>query len=74
MGAAGGTGLRGAPTASLRATRDYDELLVQLLPDSERQYDFGHADLFTAGNAASHVWEPIREWIVDHGENRTHPD
>lgn len=73
VGATGGTGDRGAYTASLTATRDYDELLVQLLPDSERQYDFGHADLFTASNAATHVWEPIREWIVDRRANRTHP-
>lgn len=73
VGAAGGTGLAGAYTASLTSTGDYEEVLVRLLPDEERAHDFGHADLFTASNAATHVWEPIREWIVDHRENRTHP-
>ncbi len=73
VGAAGGTGLRGAHTASLTSTREYEEVLVQMLPDSERELDFGHADLFTASSAASLAWEPILEWLLAHRENRTYP-
>ncbi|MGK7311943.1 MAG: hypothetical protein ACN0LA_06845 [Candidatus Longimicrobiales bacterium M2_2A_002] len=74
VGAAGGAGLRGTYTASLTATRDYRELLVQRLSDDQRMYDFGHADLFTATDADSWVWQPILDWLVDHRENRRHPD
>ena len=73
VGAAGGTALDGAYTASLTATRDYTEVLVQRLPESQRAYDFGHADLFTATDADTFVWEPIRAWIVDHRESRRSP-
>lgn len=73
VGAAGGTGLDGAYTASRTATRDYEEILVRRLPDSERMYDFGHADLFTATDADRFVWAPILDWLVAHRENRTFP-
>lgn len=73
VGAAGGTALRGAYTASLTSTRDYEEVLVQLLPGSEQMFDFGHADLFTARDADTFVWEPILKWLVAHRENRTYP-
>lgn len=73
VGAAGGTGLRGAYTASLTSTREYQQVLVQRLSDAERRYDFGHADLFTARDADTFVWEPILSWLVAHRENRTYP-
>ena len=73
VGAAGGTGLDGAYTASLTDTRDYRELLVQRLPDDQRMYDFGHADLFTATDADMWVWQPILDWLAGHRENRRHP-
>ena len=73
VGAAGGTALHGAYTASLTASRDYRELLVQRLPDSQRAFDFGHADLFTATDADAWVWQPIADWIVEHRENRRDP-
>lgn len=74
VGAAGGAGPRGVYTASLTDTRDYSELLVRRLPESQRTLDFGHADLFTATDADTWVWEPIRAWLADHRENRTYPD
>lgn len=73
VGAAGGTALKGAYTAGLTATRDYEELLVQRLPESQRTFDFGHADLFTATEADAFVWEPILQWIDEHREERTYP-
>lgn len=73
VGAAGGAGLRGNYTASLTASEDLQSFLVQRLPDDQWMYDFGHADLFTATEAATHVWQPILNWIVDHRENRVYP-
>lgn len=73
VGSAGGAGLDGAYTASLTSARDYEEILVQVLSDSERAYDFGHADLFTASSAEFLAWEPILEWLEARRENRTHP-
>lgn len=28
-----------------------------------RLFDYGHADLFLAGDAGSAVWEPILDWL-----------
>ncbi|NIM50660.1 MAG: hypothetical protein GTN78_03655 [Gemmatimonadales bacterium] len=72
VGAAGG----GGPdhyTASLAASNDFEQVFVQLLTDGERAFDFGHADLFTATDAASLVWQPILDWLLAHRENRTYP-
>lgn len=73
VGSAGGTGERGVHTVNLTASRDVEEHVVQLLPDSERGLDFGHADLFTAADAEALAWQPILDWIVEHRENRARP-
>jgi hypothetical protein len=73
LGAAGGTGLGGNYTATLTASEDLQSFVVQMLPDDQWMYDFGHADLFTATDAATQVWQPILTWIVEHRENRVYP-
>lgn len=73
VGAAGGTGEAGVHTASLTSSRDVEAHVVQLLPTSERAFDFGHADLFTGTDAASLAWQPILDWILGHREGRTRP-
>jgi len=40
--------------------------VVQLLPDDQRAYDFGHADLFMATHAEMLVWQRILDWMVTH--------
>lgn len=70
VGAAGGFGSSGTYTTTLTASRDVTTLLVQLLPGEERAHDFGHADLFTAGNAEEYVWRPILNWIKAHRMDR----
>lgn len=72
VGAAGGQGPHHY-TASLTASEDIEYLTVQLLPDEEQIFDFGHADLFSAGNSESLVWEPILDWLLAHRNNRTYP-
>ena len=66
VGAAGGADEAGAYSASLTATVDYDQTIVQLLPEGEEAFDFGHADLFTAADARSLVGRPILEWLRAH--------
>jgi hypothetical protein len=73
LGAAGGTGLGGNYTATLTASEDLQSFVVQMLPDDQWMYDFGHADLFTATDAATQVWQPILTWIMEHRENRVYP-
>jgi len=65
-GAAGGFGPYGYYTTSLTASQDITKFTVQLLPDDEQAYDFGHADLFSASSAEALVWKPILDWIVAH--------
>jgi hypothetical protein len=72
VGAAGGA----SPyhyTASLTATKDFQEFTVQLLSDDEYMLDFGHADLFCATDAEELVWQPMLDWLLAHRERRTFP-
>jgi hypothetical protein len=72
VGAAGGAAP--APyTPSLTASADIEPLTVQLLADGEAASDFGHADLFFAGNAEDLFWQPLLDWLLAHRENRTYP-
>jgi hypothetical protein len=66
VGAGGGEGRHGYYTTSLTASKDITKFTVQFLPDDQRAFDYGHADLFTAANAESRVWKPILDWIVAH--------
>jgi hypothetical protein len=67
VGAAGGFGQGSGPySTTLTASRDVTTLRVQLLPDDQRAFDYGHADLFTGSNAQRLVWRPILNWILAH--------
>ena len=67
IGAAGGFGGKsGYYSTTLTSSRDITKFVVQLLPDDQRAYDFGHADLFWARNAERLVWQPILNWINAH--------
>jgi len=72
IGAAGGAG-PDPYTPSLTSSWDVEHFTVQLLSDEEFMFDFGHADLFTAGDAEALVWQPLLEWILAHREGRTYP-
>jgi len=67
VGAAGGFGQGSGPySTTLTASRDVTKLRVQLLPDDQSAFDYGHADLFTGSNAQRLVWRPILNWILAH--------
>ena len=63
VGAAGGFGVSGYYTTTLVASQDVTKLTVQLLPDDERNVDFGHGDTVAAEQADNLVWKPILNWI-----------
>ncbi len=72
VGAAGGAAPE-ATTPWLTASRDITQHTVQFMPDQLRMLDFGHGDLMMAGNAASEVWLPMLDWMMDRREERTYP-
>jgi hypothetical protein len=47
-------------------SNDITDLTIQLLPDDQALYDFGHIDLWVARQAPELVWQPILDWIVAH--------
>jgi len=63
---AGGIGPTTHYCLSLLGSSDITDMVIQLRPDGEDQFDFGHIDLWIADGAPELVWEPILEWIVDH--------
>jgi hypothetical protein len=66
VGAAGGLGVTGLYATTLLGSSDVSSLIVKLHPDDEIALDFGHIDLFTAGNAQALAWTPILGWIQNH--------
>ena len=66
IGAAGGLGETGVYTTTLLGSPDVSTLIVRLHPDEEIGLDFGHIDLWTAGNAQGLVWAPILDWLAGH--------
>jgi len=66
VSAQGGFGPWETHTLDVLGSTDIEPLNVQLHPDEEQDLDFGHVDLFTAGNAPELVWQPILEWILAH--------
>jgi len=66
VGAAGGLGETGIYTTTLLGSTNVSTLMVSLHPDEEIALDFGHIDLWTAGNAQGLVWAPILHWIEGH--------
>jgi hypothetical protein len=66
VGAGGGFGAFGVYTTTLLGSTDVTTRIVSLVPEPARIADFGHADLFLAGEARELVWRPILDWIRTH--------
>ncbi|HEX5746758.1 MAG TPA: hypothetical protein VFZ09_10960 [Archangium sp.] len=66
VGAAGGVGGYGLHSLSLLGSTDVSAHVVQRLPGTYRAVDYGHADLFLAGDAQSAVWTPLLDWVQRH--------
>ncbi len=66
VGAGGGFGDLGVYSTTLLGSTDVTVHVVELLPPEGRLFDYGHADLFLAGDAESRVWQPILDWLTSH--------
>jgi hypothetical protein len=63
IGGAGGFGRYGEYSVRLTGSRDTRSLIVQTLPDDDRNMDYGHLDLLSARDAETQVWKPMLDWI-----------
>jgi hypothetical protein len=66
VGAGGGFGEYGLYTLTLLGSTDVTSRIVHKVPASQRLSDYGHADLFLAGDARTEVWQPILSWLQAH--------
>jgi hypothetical protein len=66
VGAGGGFGEYGVYTTTLLGGKDVTVHVVHKVPANQRLSDYGHADLFLAGDARALVWQPILEWLTAH--------
>jgi hypothetical protein len=69
VAAAGGIGEITQYCLGLVGSDDITDLTIQLLPDDQVLYDFGHIDLWIADEAPTLVWQPILAWIGEHSHN-----
>ena len=61
----GGDGPYGDYTSSLTKSKDITWLNVND-PERERQYDFGHGDLWLSFKAADWMWNDLYQWLLSH--------
>jgi hypothetical protein len=66
VAAGGGVGDLGVHTTSLLGSTDVTSHIVSLTPPSQRLFDIGHADIFTADDAPTLFWQPIYDWLLAH--------
>jgi pimeloyl-ACP methyl ester carboxylesterase len=66
VGAGGGFGDSGVYTTTLLGSSDVTTLIINKVPAAQRLLDYGHADLFLAGDAQTAVWQPILSWLQAH--------
>lgn len=66
VGAGGGFGELGIYTTTLLGSTDVTTHIVHKVPAAQRLSDFGHADLFLAGEARTEAWQPILSWVQAH--------
>jgi hypothetical protein len=66
VGAGGGFGEFGLYTTTLLGSTDVTTHIVHKVPAAQRLFDYGHADLFLAGDAQTQVWQPILSWVQAH--------
>jgi hypothetical protein len=69
LGAGGAMGSLGEFSTSLTASTDITHYIVNI-PDAEREFDYGHADLFLGQQADELVWEVLQNWLIDHATER----
>jgi hypothetical protein len=65
-GTGGGLGEAGYFTTTLTASDDVTLFTVRLQSEDLRMLDFGHGDLFLAGEARELAWRRILDWLVEH--------
>lgn len=70
VAAAGGVGPTTYWCLSQLGSTDVTRLDVQLRPEGEALYDYGHIDLWIASNSQQLVWEPILDWVLGHTADR----
>jgi len=66
IAAAGGMGAPCLTGSSNTGSTDTENLFIQLEPDGNEKYDFGHVDIFTAYNAEELMWLPLLNWLNAH--------
>lgn len=66
LGAAGGFGEQGVYSTTRTASMDVSIHIASKQPDELRAIDYGHADIFMADDASQMVWEPLKNWLVEH--------
>lgn len=66
LGAAGGFGELGVYSTTRTSSKDVSIHIASKLPDELRAIDYGHADIFMADDASQMVWEPLRNWLINH--------
>ncbi|MGB5821456.1 MAG: hypothetical protein WBG90_18380 [Saonia sp.] len=66
LGAAGGFGEQGIYSTTRTRSNDVSIHIASKQPDELRAIDYGHADIFMADDASQMVWEPLRNWLVNH--------
>lgn len=58
-------------TTKLTSSDDITIYEVSLQPESNRDIDFGHADLFIANDASKLMWKQLKQWLYKHS-NKSH--
>lgn len=66
VGAGGGFGEYGIFNTTLLGSSDVTLHIVHKVPAAQRLFDYGHADLFLAGDAQTLAWQTILDWIGAH--------
>lgn len=66
VGAAGGFGTSGYPTAEMTASEDVTEHTMST--GGSLLTEYGHADLFYADNAHDLAWDVLGDWLIEHDE------
>jgi hypothetical protein len=66
IGAAGGFGATGIYSTTLLGSTDVTTQVVSLQAPTDVLFDYGHADVWMANDAATQVWAPIAAWIQAH--------
>ena len=64
IGAAGGVGSLGLYTTTQVSSKDVTAFVVA--NGTERENEYGHADLLFAASAETRAWQPLAAWLRAH--------